>query len=915
VTGTSERSRQIVGREAELSALDGFVRAEGSSASFVIVGVPGIGKTALWEAGVAIARERGVRVLAARASGAETQLSWAALIDLLEGVGREELAALPPPQLDALEVALFRAAPTAAAPTTHAAAVGFLNALRALAAREPLVVAIDDVQWLDGASADALAFAARRLRDEPVAFLLSRRPGPPSDLERALAGRPLERCEVGALSIGATRRVLSERLGLSLPRNTLRRVFETTLGNPLFILEVGHALAARGTPSIADDLPIPDDVEALLGTRVARLTPPVRRLLLALALQADLHVSQLTALADPVVLEEAAEAGVVVLDADRVRPSHPLLAAAARAQARTGERRRLHLDLASVVDDEELQALHLALGAIPPDDGLATRLAASARAASARGAAQQAVILSENALRFTSSGSAERSERLLELAGYLEVAGDRQRVTDLLTPELDGLARRDRVRARLRLSEGGAIESVYDSESYLDRALAESSDDAVLRALVLAKKSHLVAPAVSRVREAEKWALEALPVGRRTGPELERLALHGLGWARALRGRPIDDVCERFRTASDAAWHITDAPEPVAGLRHLWRGDIDAARAIFTRFLTLADERGEEVSYALQRLNMCELELRTGDWEAASRLLDEWESADRRLLIRATYERCRALLAAGRGLPAEADSWASSALAGAERRGYVWQVLESWRARGVAALLAGHSQRAADSLRAVWEHTRREGIDEPGAFPVAPDLVEALVELAELGEARSVTERLRKLSEEQEHPWGLASVKRCGALIRLAGDSYDEDAGRDVAEAADAYGGLGLEFDRARSLLSLGRAQRRLRKWALARDSLDAAAAAFTELGSAGWADQAGAERARVGGRRPQTSGELTQTERHVAELAADGLANKEIAQSLFVSVRTVEVHLKHAYAKLGIRSRTQLARRLSGRA
>jgi DNA-binding NarL/FixJ family response regulator len=116
-------------------------------------------------------------------------------------------------------------------------------------------------------------------------------------------------------------------------------------------------------------------------------------------------------------------------------------------------------------------------------------------------------------------------------------------------------------------------------------------------------------------------------------------------------------------------------------------------------------------------------------------------------------------------------------------------------------------------------------------------------------------------------------------------------------------------------LLSLGRAQRRLRKWALARDALDRAAAAFDELGSPGWSGQARAERARVGGRRPQTSGGLTEAERRVVELAADGLANKEIGQRLHVSVRTVEVHLKHAYAKLGIRSRTQLARRLSERA
>jgi DNA-binding NarL/FixJ family response regulator len=571
--------------------------------------------------------------------------------------------------------------------------------------------------------------------------------------------------------------------------------------------------------------------------------------------------------------------------------------------------------LAGVAADEELRALHLALATHLPDEGLAATVAAAAAAASARGAARQSVTLAEHALRLTPPDSAERSERLLDLAGHLEVAGERQRVTDLLTPELDSLPSRDRIRAWLRLAEGGAIASVYDTEEYLDRALAASKDDPELHAYVLTKKSiHASAACVWRIRDAEAWALEAMPAARRAGPTLERLALHGLGWARSMRGRPIDDVCERFRAATDAATHITDSPEPVEGLRLLWRGQVDAARTILTRLLMLADARGEEVSYALQRLNLCDLELRAARWEEASRLLDEWESADRQLLIMPTYERSRALLAAGRGFPAEAERWAASAIVDAEPRGYRWQVLEALRARGIAALLAHDPARSAESLGVVWEHTLREGVDEPGAFPVAPDLVEALVALGRLDEARAVTECLRELSEEQEHPWGLASAKRCRALIRLASEPDDEEAATVLAEAAADYGELGLPFDQARSLLSLGRARRRVKKWGAARSSLEQAAATFDELGSPGWTQEARSELARVGGRRRQQPGELTPAERRVVELAADGLANKEIASSLFVSVRTVEVHLKHAYAKLGIRSRTQLARRLSDR-
>jgi DNA-binding NarL/FixJ family response regulator len=275
------------------------------------------------------------------------------------------------------------------------------------------------------------------------------------------------------------------------------------------------------------------------------------------------------------------------------------------------------------------------------------------------------------------------------------------------------------------------------------------------------------------------------------------------------------------------------------------------------------------------------------------------------------YERCRALLAAGRGLPGEAERWAAGALARAEATGSQWERLEALRARGIAALLAHDPARAAASLGAVWADTRREGVDEPGVFPVAPELVEALVELGERDEAEGVTDRLRELAGRQEHPWALASAKRCAALVRLASDSHDDQAAAQLADAAGDYLRLGLAFDHARSLLSLGRAQRRFRKWGAARDTLEAAAAAFDALGSPGWADASRSELARVGARRPTPSGELTQAERRAAELAATGLSNKEIAQSLYVTVHTVEVHLSRAYAKLGVRSRTQLAGRL----
>jgi DNA-binding CsgD family transcriptional regulator len=344
----------------------------------------------------------------------------------------------------------------------------------------------------------------------------------------------------------------------------------------------------------------------------------------------------------------------------------------------------------------------------------------------------------------------------------------------------------------------------------------------------------------------------------------------------------------------------------------VWRGEATQARTEITRLLVLADERGEPSAYAVMRLHLCELELRVGGWDAASRLLDEWaQSSEAALFVFPMYERCRALLAVGRGLVGEAREWAAKAQTRAEEASCRWDWLEAARARGMAALLEQDPATAAESLRAAWEHTCREGVDDPGVFPVAPELVEALVELGEHGEAMAVTARLRELSEQQDHPWGLVSARRCEALVSLATRVYDERAGLALADAAADYGRLGLCFDRARSLLSLGKAQRRAKKWRAAREALQGAVAVFEDLGSSGWARRGRSELGRVGGRRSAASGELTATEREVVELAASGRSNKEIAQALSLAVHTVEVHLSRAYAKLGVRSRSQLAGRL----
>jgi DNA-binding CsgD family transcriptional regulator len=860
-----------------------------------------------------MARAAGRFVLAARPAGAEAGLAFAGLIDLCDRVGPEVLAGLPAPQRSAFAVALLRAEPLpGAAPGVHAIALAFLNVLRGMAADQPLVVAVDDLPWLDPLSVSALTFAARRLGDEPVAFLLARRPGPPSPLELVLAP---ERLEVGALDTNALRRLLASRLAMFPSRVLLRRIVDVSQGNALFALELGRSARRGGAPADNPDVILPASVEDALGARTIALAPGVRRLLLAVALTGGLTREVLEAVAGRATVDAAFDAGVLARHESTVRASHPLLAAAAVNQSGPRERRAVHVAIAGAVADEELSALHLALATDRPDDRLAARVTAAASRASSRGARPQAVALAEHALRLTPTHAAERHERLLTVAAYLNLAGETQRLTDLLGPAVGGLPPGTaRARAWLLLSDGFGVTNLTEYEQHLDRALAEEHVDAGVRAEALAKKTTATAVvAVRRVPEAEQWAREALATARGVGAAVERHLLYSLSWATALRGLPVDDLCARVAALSPESIYLVNSPERVAAQRAVWRGELGAARPALARLLQQADDRGEAESYALARLHLCELELRAGDWGAAGRLLDEWaESAERELLNLPMYERCRALLAMGRGHVDETRHWAAQAITRADAYGDGWDRLEALRARGTAALLAREPSAAAADLGAVHGHTEREGVADPGVFPVVPELVEALAELGDLDRARSVTETLTRQAQAQEHPWGLATAGRCRALVRLAAGRYDRAAGAALADAATELAGLGLGFDSARCHLSLGRAQRRLKQWGPARKSLERAAAAFTQLGSAGWAQRAEEELARVGGRAPGAPGALTPTEQDVVQLAADGLTNKEIARQLSLAVHTVEVHLSRAYGKLGVRSRSQLAAQLT---
>jgi DNA-binding CsgD family transcriptional regulator len=559
--------------------------------------------------------------------------------------------------------------------------------------------------------------------------------------------------------------------------------------------------------------------------------------------------------------------------------------------------------------DRELRAKHLALGTEHPDAAIAATVAAAGSGAAARAALPEAVELAAHALRLTPSDAPERTARVIELGEYLEGVGELEQTEKLLLAELDQMSSGEtRVRAYLVLAEcARSRRSEPEQEKYVDLALDEAADDPRLRARVLPAVAQRAGE--TRMEEREALALEALSGASGAGPDVECDALVALAWARARRGVPIDDLCARFRSASEAYVRTGRSPERIAAQRLAWRGEVAEARHAHRRLLSAAEERGDALLYDMERLHLCEIDLRTGDWEEAARCLGEWEnSLHGELRGVGIQERCGALLAAGRGLPRQAEAHAARAM-DVTQPGW-WDWLEASRAVGIVALLEHDPHRAAERLRPVWEQTEREGIDDPGVFPVAPDLVEALVELGEPAEARAVAERLRRLAQEQDHPWGQAAAKRSAALIQLA-RGYDDGAVEDLAGAAACYASLGLQFEHARTLLLLGRVQRRHRKWAAARTTLGQAAAAFAEIGSPGWSADAQSELQRVAARPPAPQGALTSTEDRVARLAAEGLSNKQIAAKLVVTVNTVEKHLSHAYEKLGIRSRGQLAARL----
>ena len=361
----------VVGRGDELGQADEFLRANSLERSVLVFeGEAGVGKTTVWEAAVALATELGFRVLSARPAEAEAKLSFSGLTDLFGDVEPDALGELAPPQRRALEVALLRVEGTGRRPDSRSIATAVGSILKLLAADGPVLVAVDDLQWLDVPSASALVFALRRVGESSIRGMLSLRV-PLPDGSRVVVPDGAERLRLGPLSPGALQQLIKGRFGFTLARPTLLRVHRACAGNAFYALEIARILDRDRALSPGEPLPVPTDVRGLTMRRVRRLPPHTRRALL----EASALARPTVRLVDASSMRRGAEAGFVEVQSDgTVVFAHPLYASAVYTDATPRERRRCHRRLAERVDDLEERARHLGLAAEEPDEEVAVSL-------------------------------------------------------------------------------------------------------------------------------------------------------------------------------------------------------------------------------------------------------------------------------------------------------------------------------------------------------------------------------------------------------------------------------------------------------------------------------------------------------------------------------------------------------------
>jgi DNA-binding CsgD family transcriptional regulator len=894
----------IVGREPERDRLAAFVDAVPNGArALVIRGEPGIGKTALWRLGVQQCEAAQYTVLTTRAAEEEMRLGLTGLVDLFEAVDVD-------------------AGALAAGDDAFARGRAVLTALRDLSREHPVLMAIDDLQWLDQPSARALRYALRRLDDEPVGLLATLLLMPDGDDPLAPASTlPPGRSDallLGPLGLESLRRLLSQTV-TAISRPMLQRIHEVSGGNPLYAIELARGLAddeRRATHP--GGLPLPDSVQAAIAYRLESVTPEVVGLLEAVSALGNTSVRELRQALPHVetdaLLGQAEQLGLLVVEEDlRVRFVHPLVGSAVYNAMSPLVRRDLHARLAAAAVDDDVRARHLALCTDGPDATVAALLEEAAARARAREAFDLAGDFAGHSVRLTPAGDAGAAlRRALAEIDDRAIAGELSRalaLADGLVASLPpGPERCQALLERAYLEDDDIAAGV----ALMRQALADAGNDDMLRGRVLDHLGWALAMFAGDLPSGLACKREAVTVSDRVGDELMQMSTTAfLAYLEALNGTPRPELMARAvalepRSGRPLMW---TSPRTLHAEILFWDGDLAGARSLFEEVRDEAARAGTKVHHPYSMFDLALVACAAGRLADAEELVREGIEAARdaedtwgeRLLL---YPLALTNAWLGRGDHAReiAQRRLDEAAAKGERPGIV-------RARGVLGLLAlseGDSAAAARELREGAELVEAIGYQHPGAFPVLPDAIEALASSGDPVAAEELLARLERQAAAVDSAWALAACDRARGATLLARGAAD-DAAEPLERAGASFDRLGYRPDAARATLLRGRALLRGGHRTRASDALADAHDRFAAMGAALWEARAieDLERAAPG----RALGALTPAERRIAALVAQGLKNREIGQTLFMSVGTVEAHLTRTYRKLGIRSRSELAR------
>lgn len=909
----------MIGRDRELGAGGRFLKSlAGGSACFVLHGEAGIGKTTIWRELVESAAATGYRVLSCRPSAAEVTLSFGGLADLLAGVDAGVLSALPSPQRHALDVALLQTAPGSGPLEQRAVFAGFTSVLVALAADRQLVVAIDDLQWLDRPTQAAVEFAMRRVRDHPIGFLCSVRTGVDSTvvpgLDRLLEESGGERAELGPLSVGALHQLILDRLGRALARPTIVRIATAARGNPFYALEIAREVLRRGESSASAPLPVPDDLSQLLSERIERLPLAARDQLLVIAALAAAPL----ALLDREALEPAEEAGLIEISARTASFSHPLFSAAVYGSATAVRRQELHRRLAGLVSDPEERARHLALGASEPSEAIALELERGAERAVSRGAPDAAADLLELAAEMTAPDDRDRvSAREAAAAECHFHAGNPRRARSLAERALahapDGADRANvlRLLGELRYIDGSFSEAISLFEEALEQgaqgvAAAETQLNLAFAHSILGddtKSADHAHAALEAATEAGDGALEAAALAMsvtrnfRMGHALDRA---GLGRALALED-------------PDRRMLLPMRPARLAGIAEYYSDNFARAASLYSELRQRVIDRGEDGQLPIVDAELSMVERSRGNLARALEVANEGCEVAQMLggdTAQADMLCERSFVRAALGDEPGAREDAEHALACNTDDGYL--ALWLGGARAFLELSLGNAQAANHALAPFRVAVERAGSCNQFTAVIMPDQIEALVAVGDLERADAFTGMLEQHASTSDRSSALASAARCRGLLAAARGGLDA-AAHELQLALDELGRIEMPLELGRTLLASGQVARRAKQKRAAREAFTSALQTFEAIDAGLWAARARSELERTG-LRHSAGDELTPTESRVADLAAQGLTNRRIAETLFLSAKTVEANIARVYLKLGIRSRAELGAAMAQR-